>query len=142
MHLIYKKAYVILWRKRRGCLLGNFGYIGIFLIAAICFAASTILIPVTLRFLGLVPKKPNPTKYTTYECGMETVGKSQVRFNFRYYFFALLFVVFDIQVVFLYPWAVHFKQLRVFGLVEMLAFVLILIVGFVYAWRKGVLQWK
>ena len=123
-------------------MLGNFGYIGIFLIAAICFAASTILIPVTLRFLGLVPKKPNPTKYTTYECGMETVGKSQVRFNFRYYFFALLFVVFDIQVVFLYPWAVHFKQLRVFGLVEMLAFVLILIVGFVYAWRKGVLQWK
>ena len=142
MHLIYKKTYVILLRKRRGCLLGNFGYIGIFLIAAICFAASTILIPVTLRFLGLVPKKPNPTKYTTYECGMETVGKSQVRFNFRYYFFALLFVVFDIQVVFLYPWAVHFKQLRVFGLVEMLAFVLILIVGFVYAWKKGVLQWK
>ena len=116
-------------------MLGNFGYIGIFLIAAICFAASTILIPVTLRFLGLVPKKPNPTKYTTYECGMETVGKSWVQFNFRYYFF-------DIQVVFLYPWAVHFKQLRVFGLVEMLAFVLILIVGFVYAWRKGVLQWK
>ena len=123
-------------------MLGNFGYIGIFLLAAIGFAASTILIPVTLRFLGLVPRKPNPTKYTTYECGMETVGKSQVRFNFRYYFFALLFVVFDIQVVFLYPWAVHFKQLRVFGLVEMLAFVLILIVGFVYAWRKGVLQWK
>ncbi|MGB2799562.1 MAG: NADH-quinone oxidoreductase subunit A [Dehalococcoidia bacterium] len=123
-------------------MLGNFGYIGIFLIAAIGFAATTILLPVTLRFLGIVPKKPNPTKYTTYECGMETVGKSQVRFNFRYYFFALLFVVFDIQVVFLYPWAVHFKQLRVFGLVEMLAFVLIVVVGFVYAWRKGVLQWK
>jgi len=70
------------------------------------------------------------------------VGKSWVQFNFRYYFFALLFVVFDIQVVFLYPWAVHFKQLKLLGLVEMLAFVLILIVGFVYAWRKGVLQWK
>jgi NADH-quinone oxidoreductase subunit A len=73
---------------------------------------------------------------------METVGKSWVRFNFRYYFFALLFVVFDIQVVFLYPWAVYFKQLKLFGLVEMLAFILILVVGFVYAWRKGVLQWK
>jgi NADH-quinone oxidoreductase subunit A len=123
-------------------LLGNFGYIGIFLIAAIGFAATTILLPVTLRFLRIVPRKPNPTKYTTYECGMETVGKSWVRFNFRYYFFALLFVVFDIQVVFLYPWAVHFKQLKLFGLVEMLAFILILVVGFVYAWRKGVLQWK
>ena len=123
-------------------LLGDFGYIGIFLIAAIGFAATTILLPVTLRFLRIVPRKPNPTKYTTYECGMETVGKSWVRFNFRYYFFALLFVVFDIQVVFLYPWAVHFNQLRVFGLVEMLAFVLIVVVGFVYAWRKGVLQWK
>ncbi len=123
-------------------LLGDFGYIGIFLIAAIGFAATTILLPVTLRFLRIVPRKPNPTKYTTYECGMETVGKSWVRFNFRYYFFALLFVVFDIQVVFLYPWAVHFNQLRVFGLVEMLAVVLIVVVGFVYAWRKGVLQWK
>jgi len=123
-------------------LLGNFGYIGIFLLAAIGFAATTILLPVTLRFLRVVPRKPNPAKYTTYECGMETVGKSWVRFNFRYYFFALLFVVFDIQVVFLYPWAVHFKQLRVFGLVEMLAFVLIVVVGFVYAWRKGVLRWK
>ncbi len=123
-------------------MLGNFGYIGIFLLAAIGFAATTILLPVTLRFLRVVPRKPNPAKYTTYECGMETVGKSWVRFNFRYYFFALLFVVFDIQVVFLYPWAVHFKQLRVFGLVEMLAFVLIVVVGFVYAWRKGVLRWK
>lgn len=123
-------------------LLGDFGYIGICLIAAFAFAATTILLPVTLRLLGLVPKKPNPTKYTTYECGMETVGNTWVQFNFRYYFFALLFVVFDIQVVFLYPWAVHFGQLRVFGLVEMLAFVLILLVGFVYAWRKGVLRWR
>ncbi len=123
-------------------MLGNFGYIAIFLIAAIGFAATTILLPVTLRLLRIVPRKPNPTKYTTYECGMETVGKSWVIFNFLYYFFALLFVIFDIQVVFLYPWAVHFKQLKLFGLVEMLAFILILVVGFIYAWRKGVLQWK
>jgi NADH-quinone oxidoreductase subunit A len=73
---------------------------------------------------------------------METIGKSQVQFNFRYYFFALLFVIFDIQVVFLYPWAVELKQLELFGLVEMLAFVLILVVGFIYAWKKGVLKWK
>ena len=122
--------------------MGNFGYIGIFLIATLAFAASMVLIPVILRILRIVPRKPNPQKDTTYECGMETSGTSLPKFNFRYYFFALLFVIFDIQVVFLYPWAVELKQLKLFGLVEMLAFVLILIVGFIYAWRKGVLKWK
>jgi NADH-quinone oxidoreductase subunit A len=123
-------------------LLGDFGYIGIFLIAALGFTASMILIPVTLRLLHIVPRKPNPTKYTTFECGMETIGNSRVQFNFRYYFFALLFVIFDVQVVFLYPWAVELKQLKLFGLVEMLVFILIMMVGFVYAWRKGALKWK
>ena len=122
--------------------MGNFGYIGIFLIATLAFAASMVLIPVILRILRIVPRKPNPQKDTTYECGMETSGTSLPKFNFRYYFFALLFVIFDIQVVFLYPWAVELKQLKLFGLVEMLAFVLILIVGFIYAWKKGVLKWK
>jgi NADH-quinone oxidoreductase subunit A len=123
-------------------LLGDFGYIGIFLIAALGFAATMILIPVTLRLLGVVPRKPNPTKYTTYECGMETIGESRIQFNFRYYFFALLFVIFDVQVVFLYPWAVEFNQLKLFGLVVMLVFILIMMVGFVYAWKKGVLKWN
>ncbi len=120
----------------------NFGYIGIFLILSIGFAATMILLPVTLRLLHIVPRKPNPMKYTTYECGMETIGKSQVRFNFRYYYFALLFVIFDIQVVFLYPWAVELSQLKLFGLVAMMVFVIIIMVGFVYAWKKGVLKWK
>ena len=123
-------------------MLGNFGYIGIFLIAALGFAILLILIPLLLRRFRIVPRKPNPVKSSTYECGMDTVGKSWVQFNFRYYFFALLFVIFDIQVVFLYPWAVAFNQLKLFGLLEMLAFFLIVIVGFVYAWRKGVLEWK
>jgi NADH-quinone oxidoreductase subunit A len=123
-------------------LLSDFGYIGIFLIAALAFTASMILIPVTLRLLRIVPRKPSPTKLSPFECGMETSGRTWVQFNFRYYFFALLFVIFDIQVVFLYPWAVEFGHLRVFGLVEMLAFFLILAVGFAYAWRKGVLRWK
>ncbi len=123
-------------------MLGDFGYIGIFLIAALGLAATMILIPVTLRLLGIVPRKPNPTKYTTYECGMETIGESRIQFNFRYYFFALLFVIFDVQVVFLYPWAVEFNQLKLFGLVVMLVFILIMMVGFVYAWKKGVLKWN
>jgi len=122
--------------------LGNFGYIGIFFIAAFAFAATLILIPLSLRLLRVIPRKPNTKKYETFECGMETTGTSLPRFNFRYYFFALLFVIFDIQVVFLYPWAVEFNQMGLYALVVMLAFVLILIVGFVYAWKKGVLKWK
>ena len=123
-------------------MLENFGYIGVFLIAGLLFAISLITLPLLLRRFRIVPKKPNPVKSSTYECGMETVGKSWVQFNFRYYFYALLFVVFDIQVVFLYPWAAAMGELKLFGLVEMLAFFLILIVGFVYAWKKGVLEWK
>lgn len=122
--------------------MGNFGYIGIFFIAAFAFAATLILIPLSLRLLRVIPRKPNTKKYETFECGMETTGTSLPRFNFRYYFFALLFVIFDIQVVFLYPWAVEFNQMGLYALVVMLAFVLILIVGFVYAWKKGVLKWK
>ena len=123
-------------------MLGNFGYIGIFLIAALGFTSLMVLLPLLLRRLRIVPRKPNPLKSSTYECGMDTVGKTWVQFNFRYYFFALLFVIFDIQVVFLYPWAIAVNQLKLFGLLEMLAFFLILVVGFVYAWRKGVLEWK
>lgn len=123
-------------------MLENFGYIGLFLVAALLFTFTMITLPLLLRRFRIVPKKPNPVKSSTYECGMETTGKSWVQFNFRYYFYALLFVVFDIQVVFLYPWAAAMGELELFGLVEMLAFFLILIVGFVYAWKKGVLEWK
>ena len=123
-------------------MLENFGYIGLFLVAALLFTFTMITLPLLLGRFRIVPKKPNPVKSSTYECGMETTGKSWVLFNFRYYFYALLFVVFDIQVVFLYPWAAAMGELKLFGLVEMLAFFLILIVGFVYAWKKGVLEWE
>jgi len=123
-------------------LLENFGYIGIFLVAALLFTFTMITLPLLLRRFRIVPNKPNPVKSSTYECGMDTVGKSWIQFNFRYYFYALLFVIFDIQVVFVYPWAAAMGELKLFGLVEMAAFFLIVIVGFVYAWRKGVLEWK
>jgi len=90
----------------------------------------------------LVPWNPNPVKESTYECGMETVGKAWVQFNFRYYFYALLFIALDVLVVFLYPWAVELKQLGLSALIAILIFVLIIVVGYVYAWRKGVLEWK
>ncbi len=123
-------------------MLTDYGYVGLFLIIAILFAVSMPLLPLTLSLLGLVPKKPNPIKTSTYECGVETIGKTWVQFNFRYYFYALLFVVFDILIVFLFPWATKLKQLGAGAFVAVLAFLLILMVGYIYAWMKRVLEWK
>ncbi len=123
-------------------MLANYGYIGLFLIVAIFFAVTTLLLPLSLRFFRIVPHKPNPIKSSTYECGMETVGKSWVQFNFRYYFYALIFLALDVLVVFLYPWAVDLKQLGHFGFIGGFIFIFIVVVGYVYAWRKKVLEWK
>ena len=123
-------------------MLANYGYIGLFLVVAILFAVTTLLLPFSLRFFRIVPHKPNPIKSSTYECGMETVGKSWVQFNFRYYFYALLFLALDVLVVFLYPWAVDLKQLGHFGFIGVFIFIFIVVVGYVYAWRKKVLEWK
>ena len=119
-----------------------YSYIGLLLIVAILFPVSILLFSRSLSYLKVSPRKPDPVKESTYECGMKPVGSSWVQFNFRYYFYALLFVVFDIETVFLYPWAVAFKKLKLFGFVEMLVFIVILIVGLVYAWRKRALEWK
>ena len=121
--------------------MGNYGYVGLLLAAAIIFGGGILAFSAFLRYLKISPKKPNPIKSSTYECGMDTVGSAWVQFNFRYYLYALLFVVFDIETVFLYPWAVAFNKLKLFGFVEMLIFILILLVGFVYAWRKRALEW-
>jgi len=123
-------------------LLANYGYIALFLIVAIIFTVSTLLIPTALKLIRIVPNKPNPVKNSTFECGMETVGRSWVQFNFRYYFYALVFIALDVMVVFIYPWAVDLKQLGYLGLVLMLIFIAIVFIGYLYAWRKGVLEWK
>ena len=122
-------------------MLADYGYIAILLVAAV---AIPILLLLLARFISVKPKglDVDGAKTDTYECGMRTVGSSWLQFNFRYYFYALLFVVFDVETVFLYPWAVYFKQLKLFGFVEMLIFVFILVVGLVYAWEKKVLEWK
>ena len=85
--------------------------------------------------------QPDPIKEDTYECGVETEGPTWVQFNFRYYYFALLFVIFDVEAVFLYPWAVAFTGLGVFGLVEMVLFIGTVLVAYVYVWRRGGLEW-
>jgi NADH-quinone oxidoreductase subunit A len=122
-------------------LLADYAYIAILLVAAISFP---ILILVVHNVLAYRSKRPDPlnVKTSTYECGMQTIGTPWVQFNFRYYFYALLFVIFDVETVFLLPWAVHFKELRLFGFIEMLIFILILVVGLVYAWKKRVMEWK
>jgi NADH-quinone oxidoreductase subunit A len=123
-------------------MLTDFGYIGILLIVGILFMVTTLLIPVVLSFFNIVPRKSNPIKTSTYECGMVTIGKSWVQFNFRYYFFAILFVALDVLTVFLYPWAVNLKGLGVFGLIAVAVFFIILMVGYIYAWLKGALEWR
>jgi NADH-quinone oxidoreductase subunit A len=92
------------------------------------------------RFLR--PHKPNREKVTTYESGIEPTGSSWVRFNVKFYIYALLFVVFDVETVFLYPWAVAYDQLGLFALIEMAIFIILLVIGLVYAWKKKVLEWS
>ena len=123
-------------------MLTNYGYIGLFLVVAIFFVVSTLLLPSFLKFIRIVPKKPNPTKNSTFECGMETVGRSWIQFNFRYYFYALMFIALDVLVVFVYPWAVDLRHLGYFGLIAILIFIFIIIIGYIYAWKKRVLEWK
>lgn len=110
--------------------------IGIFLILAPILPAAALVIPWLIA-----PKKPNKIKSETYECGIETVGDTWVQFKVQYYIFALVFLVFDVELVFLYPWAVAFDSLPLFAVFEGVLFILILVAGLVYAWRKGVLEW-
>jgi len=112
-------------------------FIGIFLLLAPVFPGLALLIP---RIIA--PRKPNPIKMQTYECGIETVGETYVQFKVQYYIFALVFLVFDVEIVFLFPWAVAFNALPLFAVVEGVIFILILVAGLVYTWRKGVLEWN
>ncbi|MCX6004080.1 MAG: NADH-quinone oxidoreductase subunit A [Chloroflexi bacterium] len=123
-------------------MLAQFGYVGILLLIAIGFTVIIPVLPMLLKLIGLIPQKKNSEKNMSYECGMTTIGKTQVQFNFRYYFFAVLFVLLDMLTIFLYPWAVNIKDLGAGGLVAVGIFLLILTVGYLYAWRKGALQWK
>ena len=97
----------------------------------------------TIWIIGpfLRPHNPTKEKITTYESGLEPTGDAMVQFNVRYYLFALLFVVFDVETVFLYPWAVAFDKLGLFSLIEMTIFVVMLVIGLAYAWKKKVLKW-
>jgi len=122
--------------------LNEFGRTGILLLFALLFPSLPLMISFLFRALKIRPDMPDPVKMDTYECGVETEGDSWVQFNFRYYLVALLFVIFDVEVVFLYSWAVAFPDQLVVGFIEALTFIGILVLGFVYAWRKHALEWR
>ena len=90
----------------------------------------------------IAPHRQGVERRLTYESGMEPIGGAWIQFNIRYYMFALVFVIFDVETVFLYPWAVAFNQLGLLAFIEALVFIAILVVGLVYAWRKGALEWS
>ena len=110
--------------------------IGLFLIVGALIPAAAIIVAAILS-----PRKSNPIKDSTYECGIETVGENWVQFKAQYYIFALVFLVFDVETVFLFPWAVSLNQAGLFAVAEGILFIGILVVGLVYAWRKGLLEW-
>jgi NADH-quinone oxidoreductase subunit A len=108
------------------------------------FLAVAVLLGVTVLGLNrlLMPYRPNPTKNATYECGNEPVGDAQIRYNVRFYIFALLYVVFAVEAAFLFPWAVVFREIAgLLPLAEVVVFLSILMLALAYAWKKGALQW-
>ena len=117
-------------------MVANYIPIALFVLIAIGFAI------VTLLFAGLVhTQRHHRVKLEPYECGIEPVTDARDRYSIRYYLIAMLFVIFDVETVFLFPWAVIMDRLLLFGFIEMLVFLFILVVGFAYAWKKGALEW-
>ena len=117
-------------------MLTEFGRILIFFILGIVFVAGGLIGSWLLR-----PKRPYPEKLSPYECGEEPIGNAWVRFNIRFYVIALIFLIFEVEVVFLFPWALVYRELGMIAFLEMAVFLTILIVGFVYVWVKGDLDW-
>ncbi|GAB4206191.1 MAG: NADH-quinone oxidoreductase subunit A [Roseiflexaceae bacterium] len=117
-------------------MLANYALIGLFFVAAVAFPLIPLVAAALVR-----PRRPTATKLETYECGLEAIGDIRVQFKVQYYLYALAFVIFDVEVIFLYPWAVAFNQLGLFALIEMAIFLLILAAGLLYAWKKGALEW-
>jgi len=116
--------------------LDSFAPVGIFLTLGVVFVLVTLAIAKLIR-----PHRPSEAKLASYECGEQPIGTAWIQYNPRFYIFALLFVIFDVEVIFLFPWAVAYKSLGLFALVEMLIFIGILVIGLAWAWKKGVLKW-
>ncbi len=113
-----------------------------FYIAFIFFVTGLVMVGVTILLSRLIqPRKYYPQKYITYECGDLPIGNTWVRFNSRFYIIALIYVIFDVEIVFMFPWAVVFTKIGMVAFVEMFIFIVVLLVGLAYVWKKGDLQW-
>ena len=117
-------------------MLSSFGPIALFFVVAAIFP----IVPLLLSRL-LAPRRPDRVKLSPYESGVETIGPTHVQFRTRFYLYALIFVIFDVEAIYLFPWAVAFNQLGLFALIEMGLFIAFLLVAFAYAWRKRALEW-
>ena len=109
----------------------------LFLVIALILSAGFILV----NFL-LSPNNPDPEKLSAYECGFEPFNDSRMEFDVRFYLVAILFIIFDLEIAFLFPWAISLGAIGVFGFVSMMIFLFILTIGFIYEWRKGALDWE
>lgn len=116
----------------------DYVYILFFFGVGVAFVGSAFVVSWLIR----PPMGQDPAKLAPYECGEIVKGTSRVQFNVRYYLFALIFVIFDVEVLFVVPWAVVFKQLGMIAYIEMLIFIFILTLGLLYAWKKGALEWQ
>ena len=114
----------------------NWAIVGLMAIAAFGMGMTLLMLN-----LAVAPSKPSPVKAAPYESGVPDVTPVKARYSPRFYLVAMLFVIFDIEAIFIYPWAVIFDDLGVYGFVEMLAFIALLFVGYIYAWKKGALEW-
>ena len=122
-------------------MLSDWGHVGFLLLLALIFPLGGIAFSWMLGLLKIRPQAPDPIKEDIFECGVETEGTAWVQFNFRYYYYALLFVIFDVEAVFLYPWAVSLDETAVSGFIAVVTFIVILNIGLAYAWRKKALEW-
>ncbi|MFH1198492.1 MAG: NADH-quinone oxidoreductase subunit A [bacterium] len=117
-------------------MLSEFGKIFLFLIVGVLFVAIAIFMAILIR-----PKRPTKEKYLTYECGEDPVGTPWVKFNIRFFVVALIFLIFDVEVVLLFPWALTYQEFGVYGFLVGIIFLVLLGIGMAYEWRKGDLEW-
>ena len=114
-------------------------YFSILVFMGVCFGLSILFI--LLSFLR-GPRRPNAEKLSPYECGFDAFNDARLKFDVRFYLIAILFIIFDLEIAFLFPWAISLKDIGLFGYFSMMIFLIILTVGFVYEWRKGALEWE
>jgi NADH-quinone oxidoreductase subunit A len=117
--------------------LSTFGPVALFLIVAVVFPVIPLILS---RFVA--PNRPNPVKLEPYESGMPTIGPTHVQFPIRYYLYALMFVIFDVEVIYLFPWALVYDTVGIVAAIEMGVFIFLLLVGLAYAWRKRAFEWQ